>query len=123
MRLLPDLGFSPHLLAEEMTVLKAGKRQDNTQGAISGFILCFIAHLNSVLPEVRCLRYPSCLGIAFCDFSTEAFHPPSHISGQCYRKVTGTPNSWEGNTRYSVLGSGMFPLTMYFLSNEGVWNF
>lgn len=85
MRLLPDLGFSPHSLAEEMTVLKAGKRQDNTQGAISGFILCFIAHLNSVLPEVRCLRYPSCLEIAFCDISTESIplrsfaSPVSHL--------------------------------------------
>ena len=85
MKLLPDLGFSPHSLAEEMTVLKDGTRQDNTQGAISGFVLCFIAHLNSVLPEVRCLRYPSCLGITFCDNSTESIplrsfpSPISHL--------------------------------------------
>ena len=58
MRLLPDLGFSPRSLVEELTVVMDGKRQGNIQGANSGFILCFIAHLDSVLPEVMCLNIP-----------------------------------------------------------------
>lgn len=82
---LARFGFQSSLVSWGDDSLKDGKRQDNTQGAISGFILCFIAHLNSVLPEVRCLRYPSCLGIAFCDISTESMplrsfpSPISHL--------------------------------------------
>lgn len=121
-KLLPDLGFSPHSLVGELTVVMDGERRGYIWRANSGFVLCFFAHLNAVLPETSCLLSLPHGGYILFAISTESIPSRSFIPlilhlRPVLQKSHHVPNLWMGNPRYPILGSVMFLLTMCFFSN------